>query len=188
MTPGRQDVEDESPLADRVAPAVLVKARRVRLLILDVDGVLTDGRLYYGPDGAEQKAFHAQDGSAIKRLCAAGIPVALISGRRSEAARRRAAELALRHVYLGREDKTAALAELNAQTDIEPARMAHVGDDIADLPLFECVGMALTVADAHPAVRARADYVASLGGGRGAVREICDLLLRAQGKWPHPSP
>ena len=187
MTQGREEGDGESPLAGRVARAVLAKARHVRLLILDVDGVLTDGRLYYGPDGAEQKAFHAQDGSAIKRLCAAGIAVALISGRTSESVRRRAAELALRHVYLGREDKAAALVDLRTRTNIEPARMAHVGDDLADLPLFARVGMAMTVADAHPVVRARADYVASLGGGRGAVREICDLLLHAQGQWPRPS-
>ena len=167
-----------------VAETVLAKARRVRLLILDVDGVLTDGRLYYGADGAEQKAFHAQDGSAIKRLAAAGVLVALISGRQSEAVRRRAAELGLGRVYLGAEDKAAALADLSARTNIEPARMAHVGDDLADLPVFARVGMACSVADGHPLVRARADYVASLGGGRGAVREICDLVLYAQGRWP----
>ena len=167
-----------------VAETVLGKARRVRLLILDVDGVLTDGRLYYGADGAEQKAFHAQDGSAIKRLAAAGIPVALISGRQSEAVRRRAEELGLCRVYLGAEDKAAALADLSAQTGIEPARMAHVGDDLADLPVFARVGMACSVADGHPLARTWADYVASLGGGRGAVREICDLVLYAQGRWP----
>lgn len=182
MTRPGQQVPD--PLPHPVAETVLAQARRVRLLILDVDGVLTDGRLYYGADGAEQKAFHAQDGSAIKRLAAAGIPVALISGRRSDAVRRRAAELALRHVYLGREDKAAALADLHAQTNIDPANMAHVGDDLADLPLFAHVGMAFAVADAHPVVRSRAHHVAALGGGRGAVREICDLLLHAQGKWP----
>lgn len=174
----------ESPLPGTVAETVLAKARRVRLLILDVDGVLTDGRLYYGAQGAERKAFHVQDGSAIKALAAAGVPVALISGRASAGVRRRADELGLRHVYLGAETKTVALADLAARTHIEPERMAHVGDDLADLPLFDGVGMAFSVADAHPVVRTRADYVASLGGGRGAVREICDLLLFAQGKWP----
>lgn len=173
-----------SPLPGPVAETVLAKARRVRLLILDVDGVLTDGRLYYGADGAEQKAFHAQDGSAIKRLAGAGVPVALISGRESEAVRRRAEELGLCRVYLGAEDKAAALADLSARTNIEPACMAHVGDDLPDLPVFARVGMACSVADAHPLARARADYVASLGGGCGAVREICDLVLYAQGRWP----
>lgn len=184
MSPGREAQRGESPLTAPVAETVLAKASRVRLLILDVDGVLTDGRLYYGADGAEQKAFHAQDGSAIKRLAAAGVAVALISGRQSEAVRRRAEELALRHVYLGAEDKAAALADLTRRTNIEPAHMAHVGDDLPDLPVFAGVGMAFSVADAHPLVRARADYVASLGGGGGGVREICDLLLYAQGRWP----
>lgn len=187
MSGGGQKPSRGSPLPAPVADAVLAKARRVRLLILDVDGVLTDGRLYYGADGAEQKAFHVQDGSAIKRLAGAGVPVALISGRKSEAVRRRAEELMLGGVYLGQEDKTAALADLSRQTSIEPVRMAHVGDDLADLPVFARVGMAFSVADAHPVVRARADYVAACGGGRGAVREICDLVLYAQGRWP-PEP
>ena len=158
-------------------------ARRVRLLILDVDGVLTDGLLHYGPDGAEFKAFHVRDGSAVKRLLAAGIGVAIISGRKSEAVRRRVAELGIPHLYAGAEDKAVALAALCRATAIDARSMAHVGDDVADLALFEQVGMACAVPDAHPAVLARADYVTQSAGGRGAVREVCDLLLTAQGKW-----
>ena len=161
---------------------ILERARGVRLLILDVDGVLTDGRLYYGPDGAEIKAFHARDGSAIKRLLAAGVAVAIISGRESEAVRRRVAELGIAHLYAGVEDKTAALDALCRAAAVEADDMAHVGDDIADLTLFEQVGLAFAVPDAHPEVLARADYVTRSGGGEGAVREVCDLLLTAHGR------
>lgn len=161
---------------------VLDRARSVRLLILDVDGVLTDGRLYYGADGTEFKAFHARDGSAIKRLLAAGIGIAIISGRESEAVRRRVAELGIPHLFAGVEDKAVALAALCRTTGIDAGAMAHVGDDVADLALFERVGMAFAVPDAHPEVLARADHVTHSAGGHGAVREVCDLLQTAQRK------
>lgn len=170
--------------AGTLSEALLAKAEAVRLLILDVDGVLTDGRLLYGPDGETFKVFHAQDGSAMRALADAGVALAIISGRSSAAVARRAEELGVRHVYLGRADKAAALAELAAATGLPPARMAHVGDDCADLPLFGEVGLACAVADAHPLARAQADLVTAAGGGRGAVREVCDLLLRARGAWP----
>ena len=163
-----------------VADELQARLRQVQLLILDVDGVLTDGRLYYGADGAELKAFHVQDGSALKRLRAAAVPVAIVSGRTSAAVERRASELGIEHLYAGVEDKAAALRELQHATDIAVEAMAHVGDDLPDLPLFERVGVAFAVANAHPAVAARADYVTAASG---AVREICDLLLLAQGKW-----
>ena len=169
--------------SDEPPHATLNRARSVRLLILDVDGVLTDGRLYYGQDGAEFKAFHVQDGSAIKRILAADIAVAIISGRKSEAVRLRAAELGIPYLYAGVEDKAAALEALCRAAATDAQSMAHVGDDVADLALFERVGMAFAVPDAHPAVLARADHVTQAAGGRGAVREVCDLLLTAQGKW-----
>ena len=150
---------------------------RVRLLILDVDGVLTDGRLYYGPDGQEIKAFHALDGSAMKRLMAAGTPIALLSGRTSAAVDRRAKELGIPHLYGGVEDKAVALAELCARSGVDARHMAHVGDDLPDLALFERVGMAIAVPNGHPAVVERADFVTQARGGEGAVREVCDLLL-----------
>lgn len=165
---------------------VLARAAEVRLLILDVDGVLTDGRLYYGADGSEYKAFHARDGSAMKGLMASGVPVAIISGRTSAAVDRRAAELGVPHVFAGAEDKTAALAVLVERSGVDPAQMAHAGDDLADLPLFARTGMAFAVPDAHPAVLARADYVTTAAGGAGAVREICDLIRLAQGTWTVP--
>ena len=199
------------PGAEVFRPAALEAARGVDLLILDVDGVMTDGRLYYASDGArgapsgsfpsrgtpsgsfpsrgtpsgspEFKAFYAQDGAAIKMLQAAGIPVAIISGRSSEATARRARELGIAHVYQGVEDKTAALRTLCDASGIAAERMAHAGDDIPDLPLFDRVGMRLSVADAHPEVAARADYVTTAAGGSGAVREICHLILIAKGLW-----
>lgn len=168
-------------------PAALAAARSVELLILDVDGVMTDGRLYYadsGPTGSREfKAFYAQDGAAIKMLQAAGIPVAIISGRVSEATARRARELGIAHVHQGVEDKTAALRSLCEASGIAAERMAHAGDDIPDLPLFDRVGMRLSVADAHPEVASRADYVTAAAGGAGAVREICHLILIANGLW-----
>ena len=170
--------------APRASENVLAQARRVRMLILDVDGVLTDASLLYGRDGEELKAFHARDGSALKALAEAGVGIAIISGRTAAAVERRADDLGVRHVHLGCADKAAALTELVTNTGIGAERMAHVGDDCPDLPLFARVGMAIAVADAHPLVRERANYVTALPGGRGAVREVCDLLLFAQGRWP----
>jgi 3-deoxy-D-manno-octulosonate 8-phosphate phosphatase (KDO 8-P phosphatase) len=172
------------PLERPVPDALLARAAGVRLLCLDVDGVLTDGRLYYGPDGMEIKAFHAQDGAAMKALMEAGVELAIITGRRSEAVHRRAAELGVPFVYQGVADKAAVLAELTEKAGVAARDMAHAGDDLADLPLFDATGLAFAVADAHPAVRGKADYVTRLPGGRGAVREICDLILIAQGRWP----
>ena len=166
--------------------AVLERAARVRLLIMDVDGVLTDGRLYYGADGAETKAFHAQDGSAVKRLLAAGVGAAIVTGRRSAAVERRAAELGIAPVYAGVPDKGRALDDLCAATGVAAGACAHVGDDLPDLALFARVGFAVAVPNAHPAVLDQAHYVTNACGGRGAIREVCDLLLCAQGKWPDP--
>lgn len=174
---------DADLFAKPIPEAILRRVRRIALLILDVDGVLTDGRLYYGADGTEVKAFHARDGSAMKALMASGVAIAVITGRISAAVDRRVAELGVPYLFAGVEDKAAALATLSERSGIEPDRMAHAGDDLADLPLFERTGMAFAVPDAHPALIARADYVTASAGGCGAVREICDLILVAQGKW-----
>ena len=185
------------PGTDIFPPSAIDLARRVELLILDVDGVLTDGHLYYedsgslantdasrpGGDGSGMKAFYAQDGAAIKMLQAAGIPVAIITGRESEATARRASELGIAYTYQGAEDKTAALGTLCDVSGIAAERMAHAGDDIPDLSLFARVGMRLSVPRAHPEVAARADYVTTAGPGAGAVREICHLILVAKGLW-----
>lgn len=164
-------------------PEALARAGEVELLILDVDGVLTDGRLHYSDGGVETKAFHAQDGAAIKMLQGAGVPVAIVSGRDSPTVGRRARELGILQVHQGAEDKARALEALRNDTGVAPERMAHVGDDIPDLALFDRVGFRISVPGAHPAVAAEADYVTATAPGAGAVREACHLILVARGLW-----
>ncbi len=156
------------------------RARDVRLLVLDVDGVLTDGRLYLSPEGEEFKVFHVRDGSGLVALRRAGLEVAIISGRDCAAVQRRADELGIRHVRQGVGDKGAALRELLAALGLGAAQTACVGDDTPDLPLLAAARLAVAVADAHPAVRAVAHLVTQAKGGRGAVREVCDLLLETR--------
>ena len=168
-------------VADPAVPdEILRRLRNVRLLGLDVDGVLTDGRLIYGPDDAEYKAFHAQDGSAMKRLMASGIPIAIVTGRTSVAVARRTSELGVPYLHAGVSDKLATLEELAARSGVAIDAMAYVGDDLADLAVFGHVGVFVGVPNAHPAVIRQADYVTSNPGGFGAVREICDLVITAQ--------
>ena len=171
--------------AETFPRSALEAGRSVDLLILDWTAMMTamDGRLYYASDGRNSRRSTRRTAPSIKMLQAAGIPVAIISGRASEATARRARELGIAHVYQGVEDKTAALRTLCKASGIEAERMAHAGDDIPDLPLFDRVGMRLSVADAHPEVAARADYVTAAAGGAGAVREICHLILIARGLW-----
>jgi 3-deoxy-D-manno-octulosonate 8-phosphate phosphatase (KDO 8-P phosphatase) len=161
----------------------LPRARRIRLLLLDVDGVLTDGRLYFGPKGEALKVFHVLDGHGLKMVRRAGIEVALLSGRRSDAAYHRARELNLSHFFEGLRDKVAILEDLRGSLKLTLQEVAMVGDDLVDLPVMSRVGLAVAVADAVPEVQAAAHWVTSLPGGRGAVREVCDLLLKAQGRW-----
>ena len=156
------------------------RARRIRLLVLDVDGVLTDGRIYMGADGESLKVFHVRDGAGVVAAVRAGIAVAIISGRESAAVLRRAAELGIRHVRQGVEDKAAALAELQRELGVTTAETACVGDDTPDLPMLAGAGLAVAVADAHPALAARAHWTTGAAGGRGAVREVCDLLVSAR--------
>lgn len=150
---------------------------RVELLGLDVDGVLTDGGLYYSDSGEQMKKFDVKDGQGIKLAQNAGIDIALISGSSAEATRHRAKTLGIAHVYIGVEDKLATLQQLCEMLELERSQVAYVGDDINDLPLLNWVGCPLTVADAIPANREVATYVTQKPGGRGAVREICDLLV-----------
>jgi len=159
------------------------RAKRIRLLLLDVDGVLTDGRLYFGPAGETQKVFHVRDGHGIKMAQRGGIEVAFISGRRSDAAYHRAKELGISRFHEGVRDKVAVLEELRAAMGLPLEAVAAVGDDLVDLPLMSRTGLAVAVADAAPEVKAAAHWITTLPGGRGAVREVCDLLLKAQGKW-----
>ncbi|MFO1406455.1 MAG: HAD hydrolase family protein [Steroidobacteraceae bacterium] len=163
------------------APSLFERARRVRLLVLDVDGVLTDGRLYFGPDGEALKAFHVRDGAGIVAALGAGIAVAIISGRASAAVSRRAAELGIRHVHQGAADKSAVLAGLQRELGIGVEETACVGDDTPDLPMLARAGLAVAVSDAHPALAAAVHWTTQAAGGRGAVREVCDLLVTARG-------
>ncbi len=153
---------------------------KIELLILDVDGVLTDGRLYFAGSGEALKVFHVRDGHGIKLLMTAGVQIAAISGRRSPAVTARMRELGVPTVVQGCKDKVAALQRLARRLDINPLNCACIVDDTADLPLMSAVGLAAAVADAHPVVLSAAHWVAKAPGGRGAVRELCDALLRAR--------
>jgi 3-deoxy-D-manno-octulosonate 8-phosphate phosphatase (KDO 8-P phosphatase) len=159
---------------------VTAPAGRVRLLVLDVDGVLTDGTLWFGPDGEVMKPFHVRDGLGIKQLLAAGVEVAIISGRRHPAVDARMRDLGVTRIMQGVEDKRVALAALLEETGIPAAEAACLVDDVPDLPLLEAVGLPAAVADAHPVALAAARHVTELRGGRGAVREFCDWLLAAR--------
>lgn len=158
------------------------RAAEIRLLVLDVDGVLTDGRLTYGPEGEALKTFHVRDGLGIRLLAHEGIRIAVLSARKSPALLARCRDLRVEHVLAGRDDKLKALFELLEATGIAPDHVAHVGDDILDLPVMRKVGLGIAVHDAHPLVRSEADWVTELPGGHGAVREISDGLLDARGR------
>ena len=153
------------------------KLSKVRGLVLDVDGVLTTGAIVYDHQGKELKIFHIHDGMGIVSLHKIGIITAIISGRASYAVEKRAEELNIRHVYQKVDDKTEALEELCLVTGLKDKNFAHIGDDIADLGLFQRVGLTVAVANAVEVVRQHADYVTSRNGGHGAVREVCDLIL-----------
>jgi 3-deoxy-D-manno-octulosonate 8-phosphate phosphatase (KDO 8-P phosphatase) len=161
--------------------AVLERAQRIHLLVLDVDGVLTDGRLYISAAGEELKVFHVRDGSGLVAIQRAGVTVAIISGRDSAAVTRRANELGIRHVRQGVSDKGAELDRLLAELGVTAEETACVGDDTPDAPMLRRAGLAIGVADAHPALLAAAHWVTKSNGGHGAVREVCDLLLSARG-------
>jgi len=159
---------------------LLQKARAVRLLVLDVDGVLTDGSLYYGPQGEALKVFNTLDGHGVKLLQKTGVRVAIITGRRGDAILSRARDLGIEWIQQGREDKFDALQEMLIAEPIPLNQIACMGDDWPDLRIMTRVGLALTVPNAHPEVKARAHWVSASAGGLGAVREACDLLMRAQ--------
>lgn len=149
-----------------------------RLAVFDVDGVFTDGRFYLSNDGVESKAFHTQDGHGVKELIRAGIAVAVISARRSEAVRLRMAELGVPHVLQGIPDKLQAFEALLEELQLAPAQCVYTGDDVPDLPLLRKAGFAVAVANAVDEVKAASHYVTRAPGGSGAVREVCDLILR----------
>ncbi len=152
----------------------------IRLAAFDVDGVFTDGRFYLSNDGVESKAFHTQDGHGVKELMRAGVAVAVISARRSEAVRLRMAELGVVHVFQGVADKLEAFQSLLQALQLGPAQCVYTGDDVPDLPLLRAAGFAVAVANAVDDVKAAADYVTRTPGGSGAVREVCELILGAR--------
>lgn len=159
----------------------LMRAMGLKLMIFDVDGIMTDGTLYYSERGEELKAFNIQDGYGIKLLKQYGVEVALITARCSRAVELRAASLGIAHLFQGLEDKRGAYAALLGQLGIAHEQSGYMGDDLLDLPLITRCGFAATVAAAPDAVRKRAHYVARARGGHGAVREVCEFILRAQG-------
>ena len=158
------------------------RAARIRLAVFDVDGVLTDGKLWYTADVHELKAFNAQDGFGLKRLLANGIEVAVITARLSHIVAERMAELGVAHVYQDQADKRACLEQLLRALKLEPTQAAYTGDDLPDLAAMQCVGLAIAVANAHAWVRERAHWRTRAAGGDGAAREVSDLILAAQGK------
>ena len=170
-------------VVNRINVDVRARVEKVKLLVLDVDGVLTDGRLYYHDDGTESKAFHARDGHGIKLAQRAGIEVALISGRSSPCVNKRAVDLGITEVEQGSKDKVPAFERLLAEKGLGPEQAAFVGDDLVDLPVMRRAGFAVTVAGASEHLFEAAHYVTLAPGGRGAVREVVELILETQGLW-----
>ncbi|MBI5912683.1 MAG: HAD-IIIA family hydrolase [Betaproteobacteria bacterium] len=185
---GRGSPDDASPHANldsalkhESLDRAITRAKGLKLMIFDVDGVMTDGTLYYSERGEELKAFNIQDGHGIKMLKQYGVEVALITARTSRAVELRAANLGIAHLYQGVEDKRGAYAALLAQLGLAAEQSGYMGDDLLDLPLITRCGFAATVPAAPQALKSRAHYVARTGGGHGAVREVCEFILRAQG-------
>jgi 3-deoxy-D-manno-octulosonate 8-phosphate phosphatase (KDO 8-P phosphatase) len=157
------------------------RAKRIRLAIFDVDGVLTDGRLYFTDSGEELKAFNVRDGQGMKMLQASGIRLAILTSRVSHCVELRAMNLGIDLLYQGITDKYAAFQELLKRLELDPEAAAYMGDDIIDLPIMRRCGLALTVADSPAVVKSHAHYVSRARGGRGAAREVCEFIMHAQG-------
>ncbi len=159
------------------------KAARIKLMIFDVDGILTDGSLHFGPDGEALKTFNVLDGQGIRLLQNAGIATAIISARSSAIVSKRASDLGITHVRQGIHDKKSAFLDLLAELNLAGNECGFIGDDVIDLPVLSRVGLAMSVPNGHAEVRSRVDYVTSAIGGKGAVREVCDFILKAQNKY-----
>ena len=166
-----------------VESAIQERAARIKLLLMDCDGVLTDGRIWILENGEDQKAFHTRDGLGIDLLHRAGLKSGIISGRTSSALERRAQSLGVSYLWQGRDDKRQAFADTLVQAQVVNEEVAFIGDDLTDLPLMAQSGLAIAVADAVADVRERAHYVTQANGGYGAVREVVELILRAQDRW-----
>ena len=160
---------------------LMQKAADIRLVIFDVDGVLTDGSLFLGDDGQEYKAFNSRDGHGMKMLRGSGVEIGIITGRSSEVVRLRMESLGIQHLYQGREEKLPAFEALIGQLGLAPEQVAYCGDDVVDLPVMTRVGLAVAVQDAHALVKQHAHWITPQGGGRGAARDLCELIMQAQG-------
>jgi 3-deoxy-D-manno-octulosonate 8-phosphate phosphatase (KDO 8-P phosphatase) len=158
------------------------KAKKIKLLLLDVDGVLTDGTIILDNQGNELKAFHVRDGHGIKLAQRSGIAIGIITGRKSEVVNIRARELGIQEVYQGAHEKILAYESVIAKYGVEDSEVAYIGDDIVDVEVFKRVGMAVGVADADPSIRPHVDLITKTEGGRGAVREFINFVLKSQGK------
>ena len=167
----------------QTATDITARAQRIKLLLMDCDGVLTDGRLWLTSDGDEQKAFHARDGQGISLLHRAGLQTGIITGRTSSAVDRRARDLKMSYVRQYAKDKIKALEEILAEAGVTTDECAYIGDDVGDIPVMRRVGLAVAVSDAVGETKQAAQYITALKGGQGAVREVCDLVLKAQGRW-----
>ncbi len=163
-----------------VAPETIARARRVDLMIFDVDGVLTDGRLWYGPQGEALKSFHTLDGHGLKMLQSTGVRVAILSGRKSEAVAQRSRELGIEHVLQGIDDKAPAFERLLLELALDKEAAGYMGDDVLDLPVLRRCGFACAPAEAPELVRTHAHYISQRAAGFGAVREVCELLMHAR--------
>lgn len=161
---------------------VIARASKIRLLVCDVDGVLSDGLIFMGNHGEELKAFNVRDGSGIRCLKTSGIEVAIITGRSAKLLEDRAKTLGISHLYQGQSDKRLAFQDLLEKLSLMAAQVAYIGDDLIDWPMMAQVGLAVAVADAHPLLTPKAHYVTRIVGGHGAVRELCDIILLAQKK------
>ena len=174
-----------NPLFQQLYPCslsdkVINVSKQIKLLICDVDGVFSDGRIYLGNNGEELKAFNTRDGYGIKALQEAGVDVAVITGRHSALVEQRMKSLKVKHIYMGQENKIAAYETLLQNLNLSPEQVAFIGDDSPDLKVMKKVGLSISVPDGHPFVKMNADFITTLNGGFGAVREVCDLLLIAQ--------
>ncbi len=161
---------------------ILEKAAKIKLVIFDVDGVLTDGSLLIGDDGQEYKAFNSKDGHGMRMLQDGGVDIAIITGRVSNVVEHRVKDLGIKHVYQGKRQKLPAYEELLTKVNLSHEEVAYVGDDVVDLPVMTKVGLAICVQDGHPFVKKHAHWITEHGGGRGAGRDVCEMLLEAKGK------
>tara|TARA_Y100001956_G_scaffold39363_1_gene38656 strand:- start:9160 stop:9717 length:558 start_codon:yes stop_codon:yes gene_type:complete len=159
---------------------ILEVAKQIKLLICDVDGVFSDGLIYMGNDGEELKTFHTRDGYGVKSLMNAGIEIAIITGRKSQIVENRMKALGVSLIYQGQDDKVRAYQDICDKLNISPEQTGYIGDDLIDWPVMEKVALKVCVADGHPLLAKRANYVTAIKGGHGAVREVCDLILQAR--------